>query len=253
MKLPSNAVGAVFGAVAAVRGAKPLHPRGVVLSARLRRHGSDVPWGVAWMDEPGEELGVVRLSRSAGLPPPLPDVLGLALRLRSQDGALTDVLLSTTGSGPGTRHLLVPRRRAIGPAYGSLVPFRGPRGPVHLGTLPARAPVLADAAAIAAASSAGPLILTLAAATPRGPWRPFAELELRARAGSDVDPDVAFDPILHPVPGLPMYDGIAQLRAVAYRRARAGRQSSPEALVTVPGASEPTGADAYLRAGHLSG
>src|SRR3712207_8796467 len=38
-------------------------------------------WGAALLDQPGEHEGVVRLSRGAGLPEPLPDVEGLALRL----------------------------------------------------------------------------------------------------------------------------------------------------------------------------
>jgi hypothetical protein len=53
---------------------KALHPRGELLRARLRRGGSTARTGVEWLDEPGVDAVMVRLSRSIGLPGPLPDV-----------------------------------------------------------------------------------------------------------------------------------------------------------------------------------
>jgi hypothetical protein len=65
-----------------LRHGKPIHPRGVVARAVVKRMGSmHGRWGVPWLDEPGTDVGIVRLSRAAGFPAPVPDVLGLALRL----------------------------------------------------------------------------------------------------------------------------------------------------------------------------
>src|SRR4051812_33102174 len=65
-----------LGVLAAWRRGKPMHPRGAVFDAVLDRQGSrshEEPWGVPWFDEPGTDVAVVRLSRGAGLPAPLPD------------------------------------------------------------------------------------------------------------------------------------------------------------------------------------
>jgi hypothetical protein len=76
--LAGSVLGGVFGALAALRGGKPLHPDGVVYDAVVRRSGCSRRWGARWLDEPGFDHGTVRLSRAIGLPEPAPDVLGLA-------------------------------------------------------------------------------------------------------------------------------------------------------------------------------
>jgi hypothetical protein len=218
--LVAGAAGAVLGVVTRLRDAKPLHPRGAVYDAVLTRQGTPAGvggaagrhWGVPWLDEPGTDQALVRLSRSAGLPPPWPDVLGLALRVPRRDGGLIDVLLSTTGVRPGTRHVLAPRRDPLAASYGSVVPFRGPRGPVMLCARPPQHGSDAD--------DPGSPCLDLCAATLTGPWQPFARLRLGEQHAPDADPDIAFDPVVHAIPGLPLYDRVAALRAVSYARAR---------------------------------
>jgi hypothetical protein len=235
--LTATAVGAVVGLAAAVRRRKPLHPRGIVFSATLRRFGSPRAWGVSWLDEPGEESGVVRMSRSAGLPSPLPDVLGLAIRSRGPDGALVDLLLSTSGVSRLGRRVLIPSRHAVGPAYGSLLAYKSPRGPVLLAAfpepgrrVPATGPALEDAL------HSRPAHFTLAAAGPAGPWSPFADLVVGRRAVTDDrDPDISFDPVLHPVPGLLMYSWAAAVRGAGYSGARGGRGAHESSLFTLPG------------------
>src|SRR4051794_32427081 len=98
--------GLVLGALARLRRGKPMHPRGAVFSALLERHGNEAanPVGVPWLDLPATEAAVVRLSRGAGLPAPLPDLLGLAIRIPAARAPI-DLLLSTTGRGPLARLL----------------------------------------------------------------------------------------------------------------------------------------------------
>jgi len=83
-------------------------------------------WGVPWLDEPGRHDGVVRLSRSVGLPAGWPDVLGLAVRFRTDRDH--DLLFATTGSAPEARTLMTPQRDPRTSFFGSLLALRDPCG-----------------------------------------------------------------------------------------------------------------------------
>jgi hypothetical protein len=193
-------------AVAAVRPAdKPLHPDGRTSGAVLERHGSSAPdraTAAPWLLEPGRDRAVVRTSRAVGLPHPLPDIHGLAIRVH-RDDQVVDILLATTGRGSVGRYLLRPVRRADEAFYGSLLPYRSPGGPVSLG-------------ALAAGDDSWELFWTAG----RGSWVPFARLR---REVAPHDADISFDPVLHVVPGLTQYDALARLRSPAYRSARRSR------------------------------
>jgi hypothetical protein len=196
-------------AVAAVRpAAKPLHPDGRTSSAVLERHGSVAPDGSAafsWLVEPGLDRAVVRTSRAAGLPQWMPDVHGLAIRVRSE-GQISDILLATTGSGPLGRYVLRPVRRPDGAFYGSLLPYRSPAGPISLGAL-----------------STGDDTWTIHWTLGRGAWVPFGRLR---RDEAPHDANISFDPVLHGVPGLTQYDAVVRMRSRAYLSAR--RSRSPD-------------------------
>lgn len=196
----------LFEALARLRGGKPIHKQGRVYDARLiRRGGGD--WGVPWLDEPGEDTGVARLSRGAGLPRPLPDVLGLAYGFTGPDGTRHDLLLSTGGTGPVTRHLLVPRRDPVRSTYTTLVAYRADDGRRLTLTATPR-PV----------RRGGPLfLLDVAEGTRR------RELGLLVLSAARADEPVTFDPVRHPLPGLRLPGPIATVRANAYRGAREGR------------------------------
>ncbi|PRY11535.1 hypothetical protein [Kineococcus rhizosphaerae] len=193
---------AVFRSLARVRGAKALHPHGAVLAATVVRHGLRPGTGVGWVDDPGEDRALVRFSRGAGLPAPLPDVLGLALRVESPDGDPWDLLLSTTLG----RRLPFPRRDARSGLHSSIAAFAGPRGRLLVGARWVDGRFL------------------LAVATPRGPWRPFAELHVHGRAA--VDEPVTFEPVRHAVPGLAVPERWRRLREPAYAGSRRGRRRS---------------------------
>jgi hypothetical protein len=87
--------------------------------------------------------------------------------------------------------------------FGSLLPYQGPYGPVHLGALP---------------RDDGTWHLLWAAR--RAPWTPFGRLELEEELPGHV---VSFDPVLNRPPGLEQYDALARLRLPAYRTARRSR------------------------------
>jgi hypothetical protein len=220
-RLAGGLVAPPLGALAGLRRGKPMHPRGAVFDAVLERTGSHPGRGVPWLDERAEEPALVRLSRSAGLPAPLPDVLGLAVRIGA-DGDPADLLLSSTGTGRFGRLLLVPRRDAAC-AYTSIMGYRCAAGTVRLAAWPERSDVPSEPRPQAADVAASPLAFTLAAATGTAGWRPFARLTLRAPA-APLDPDVRFDAVLHPPPGLVADGPLARFREPAYSAARAARR-----------------------------
>lgn len=214
-----------LGAVARARHGRPMHPRGAVFDAVLDRHGGAPPWGVSWLDERSRDDVVVRLSRGAGLPPVLPDVLGLAIRI-PQDGALVDLLLSSTGRGPLGRLLPVPRWDTA-TSYGSIMGYRTAAGTVRLAAFPdgagaAHAP--SEPVPLAATVRRDGLRFTVHASLGRGSWRPFGRLTLGAPR-DPLDCDLRFDAVVNPPPGLVPDGPLARLRRPAYARARAEGRS----------------------------
>lgn len=115
---PAALTAATAHAVARLRGAPALHPRGVVRHCTVEVSG-DGRTGCRLLDEPATRTGVARLSRSAGFPPPLPDIGGLAVRLPGigVDGGPLDLLFSTAW-----RWVFVPS--AVSRTSSSLVTFR---------------------------------------------------------------------------------------------------------------------------------
>lgn len=205
---PASAGGALLAtathAVAKVRpAAKPLHPCGEVVRARLFRQGSETPSGVAWLDEAGEDEVVVRRSRAIGLPRTLPDIHGLALRVQTAD-RYGDVLFATTGRGRLGRFVLTASRHPRQRPLTTLLPYETVAGPVLLSAL-----------------GIGADTYELSWAPGTGDWQPFGVLRLSTQPAEDAD--ISFDPVLNQLPGLRQYDAVERLREPAYLRARRSR------------------------------
>ncbi|MGY1638899.1 phosphodiesterase [Geodermatophilus sp. SYSU D00742] len=209
-----------LGALARHRRGKPMHPRGVVVEAVLERAGGPEAEGAPWLAEQGSREVLVRLSRGAGLPAPLPDLLGLAVRVPGDPPV--DLLLSSTGRGRLTRFVPALRRDAA-TAYSSIMGYRSDAGTLHLAAWPeSPASLPSDPEPLAAAITARRPVFTLAAARGGGAWHPFGRLALLAPV-SGTDPDVRFDAVRNPPPGLLPDGPMARFRAPAYAAARAGR------------------------------
>jgi hypothetical protein len=201
----------IFGAASRVRPtAKPLHPRGETLTATLRRAGLEPGVDVPWIDEPGTDEVLVRLSRAIGLPSRWPDIFGLAIRVPTGTERHGDVLFATTGQTVAGRFALLPRRRPTTGMYSTLIPYRTASGPLLL-----------------SARSVRDRTFTLACARPAGPWRTFGELTLESTPAGDLgdahDVGPTFDPVLNQIPGLTYYAWAARLRERSYRAARQSR------------------------------
>lgn len=188
--------------VSAIRTApKPLHPRGTVWRGEITRTGAGlVPTGVPWLDEPGRDDAIVRVSAAIGFPHGWPDIQGVAMHLPGQAGA--DLLFASTGAGQVTRFMLRLVRPTSRHVASTLLPYRGPRGPIML-----------------AATQVEPEQYALLRADGDGPWIGFGRLRLTER----IDRELSFDPIRHPLPGLDNYAWVRRLRSPAYRAARQDR------------------------------
>ena len=226
-----------FGAVARLRHRKPLHPRGLVVPARLERHGLPRPVGSPWLDEPGTDTGVARISRSAGLPDGWPDVWGLALRLdvAQSPSGVADLLLAGSFAGPVGRHALALRRGLRAPLT-CVLPYRTANGQLVVIGAPARSAALPSGRdALARSLERGTLEMTLAVAEPRRAWRPFGTLTLGGAVlgtgdGHSEPEDISFEPVLNGLPGLTLPEPVATVRSRAYAGARAGRRADPATL-----------------------
>jgi hypothetical protein len=158
LALPRAALASTLGFGTALRGARIFHPHGRTHSCRLLVPGGS-SWGARLLDVPGEYTGVVRLSRGAGLPSPLPDVEGLALRLPGQGSgeAPLDLLVNSAW-----RFVFAPS--VLSPTWSSVLPYRTGTGRrLLLGARPTSASTFALYAA--------PLL---------GGWRQWGRLELGA-------------------------------------------------------------------------
>ncbi|WP_425840024.1 hypothetical protein [Microbacterium sp. PA5] len=207
---------ALFAALAAVRRPRPIHPRGVALVGTATWIGASQS-GIRWVDDPppSPQQVTARVSRSAGFPAPLPDVIGLALRFRT-DEVPADLELASTGAGVPGRFALLLHGSPSRAHLGTLLPYTGDRGPVLLAARTVTPTDLPTALpALGARLRQEPWRLRLFVATPRGAWHPFADLELRS-AGLPSDTADRFDAGRRLLPGARMPPWVRALRQPSY-------------------------------------
>lgn len=195
---------AVFERLARLRGGeRALHPRGTTHDAVLRLDPRSAV-GAA-LGGPAERPAVVRISRSIGLPPPWPEVLGVALRAPVGPGTVLDVLFA--GISWPDADAVLPARPS-----GTLLPYRVDGRLLYLGLVPR-----------------GDDRLVVTERTPLGPRRAAGLLTLRARR---TDTGLAFDPLLHALPRLRPVRLLGRVRELAYTGSRRGRHADTAVPVT---------------------
>jgi hypothetical protein len=217
----AQAIGAalqgLFRVVLLLRRPRPIHAAGRVLRGRIEWLPGAVPAGIAWIDEPpaAPVPVVARLSRSVGLPPALPDIIGLAMRL-DMDGRPADIEFASTGIGVPARFLLTAHLSPSTPTLGTLFPYRGARGPVLLCARTVSAPALpAGGDALSDALIRDGWRVRLYHATPLGKWHAFADVALRLH--EDPTDDLRFDAVRNTLPGAGTYDWVRAVRQPTYR------------------------------------
>ena len=118
LSVPRAAAATALGVSTAVRGARVFHPRGSTRHCRVLVPGG-TSWGARVLDEVAVHDGVVRTSRGVGLPAPLPDVDGFALRLPGLGvgGAPLDILINSAW-----RFAFAPS--VLSPTWSAVLPHR---------------------------------------------------------------------------------------------------------------------------------
>lgn len=229
--MPTSPVEQAFRAGAALRGSRIFHPQGAVFAGRWRAERAHWRLAGAEILQPGfEHEALVRLSRGAGLPGRLPDILGAAIRLPDVygPGRHQDVLVNTTIDAPILHHLLLPSPGWFAQSYTTSLPYRAGGGPrVLLGLLPPTSepepgPSLE---ALEARVRRRPIAFGIAVASLEGRWERVGTLEIRERAAEHDA--MRFDP-WQTGGGLRPAGMLNALRKAAYRGSRRGAPHSPD-------------------------
>ena len=179
------ALGAALAGVGFVRRAKPVHPHGVTYRARLSVAGApSAPAGSTLLSAPGEHRAIVRFSRSIGAPRPLPDLLGMSLRVLDAYGPdlHQDFLLVTCGARPLLHHVLLPAADVQQRPYSSAFPYRAGDRRFVVGALPDPDSPRPDGDdelhRLARAAATGRLSFALAVAAVPGSFRRVASIHV---------------------------------------------------------------------------
>ena len=187
-------LGVVLGAVAAARRGKAVHPEGAVHSARLVVPAHTGTLGRTQLfGASGTRAAVVRFSRSLGLPRPLPDLLGMSIRVVDAYGAgrHQDFLMVSSIDAPLLNRVFVPAGDVQQRPYSSSLPYRVGAARLVVGALPRPGAPRPEGGneldRLAAAAATGALTFDLAVATPRGRFRPVAELHVGPRLAPEAD------------------------------------------------------------------
>jgi hypothetical protein len=215
--------GPAFGLGSFLRRARVFHPRGRSFTARVRCPG-DARFAGTVFGGAGVHDGVLRLSRGAGLPEPLPDILGLAVRLDLAEGP-QDLLLVSSASAPGARHAILPARDYGTTHYSSITPFRLGTTTVVLG---ARTEQVGEPRSLERLdqleAAVDPVRFRLLVAEPTGPWTTVGVVEIGPRVPDARGESVRYTPF-HRAGGLEPVGAVNALRRRAYADSQAARPS----------------------------
>jgi hypothetical protein len=210
-----------FRALARLRQARAFHPVGVAFHG-IATTTSGAPRGLP----SGEWPAVVRFSRGAGLPEPLPDLLGIGVRLEGAAdlGRPFDLLMTSTGSGRLTRHVLRPARTFGSGRASTLLPYAGPDGSVVLSVRVTDGQVggLADVRRRCGDPTGDGLTLELSRSDAGGGWVPFGQVHVRGLLDEADERALDLDPF-HTGPDLVPSGLLNRLRRPAYGGSREGR------------------------------
>lgn len=193
-EIAGGSIGAVLALLAAVRRGKAVHPDGVVYAARLRIAGSAAaPAASVLLSRPAEHFAVVRFSRSLGLPRPLPDLLGMSIRVSDAygNGRHQDFLLVSSVDRGLLHHLFLPAADVQQRPYSSSLPYRAGARRFVVGALPDPASPRREGEdefdRLAASAGTGRLSFGLAVANLGRRFRPIGELRVGRRLAPEAD------------------------------------------------------------------
>jgi hypothetical protein len=230
------AVAAAFSTLAALRRKRSLHPIGVGYQGLLQVSArAPARPGVPLFRAGAAHSARLRFSRGAGLPEPLPDALGVAIKLPDAHGpgADQDLLLTSSSDRPLLRRLLFPARSFLRAAFSTALPYElgGERVVFLLVPVQVRGGSSAGGAGrgrsggalgeLRAAAADG-LRFELRTATTFGRSRPLATVTTNAPLTAGQSETLRFNPWTTG-PGIRPSGWLNLLRDAAYRASQRGR------------------------------
>ena len=222
--------GVLFKWMSRLRGAKAAHPAGTVYEAVLRVDGgAHVPPAATLLATPAEHRAVVRFSRSLGLPPRLPDLFGIAIRLPDVHGGgrHQDLLMVTSVDAPLLHHIFIPVTDPQQAPYSSSLAYRSGGKRFLVGVQPVagspRPPGRTVDEKLQLAAATGELHFALSIASLTGRFAPVGELRVGQRLPDDLN-GIHFNP-WNTGGGLVPAGVLNRLRAYAYPASQEGRDS----------------------------
>jgi hypothetical protein len=233
-----KATGLVFRPLSALRRAKSVHPHGLVFEATLMIDGAADASSAPLLSVPAEHPAIIRFSRSAGLPRPLPDVVGAAIRIPGPHGPRRpqDFLLVTSIDRPVMHHLLVPVLDAQQLSYSSLLPYRVGDDLLLVGLEPrvdAPHPLGRDIEErLIRAAATGRLVFDFSVACLGGRFRRIGELRIGRKLPQDMN-GLRFN-VWNTGGGLRPATFLNGMRRTAYPESQKGWTQTPEDQVDVP-------------------
>jgi hypothetical protein len=228
---PAAAVG--FYGLAALRRRRSLHPVGVGYQGLLLIGGPGRP-GVPLLRPGSAHAALLRFSRGAGLPEPLPDALGVAVKLPDAHGpgADQDLLLTSSTDRPLLRRLLFPARSFLRGAFSTALPYDlGGRRvvlllvPIPSGPGQSLSSVTPGAGSLAELRSAADgLAFELRTAGTFGPSKPLATLTISQPLPPEQTEALRFNPWATG-PGIHPAGWLNLVRDAAYQASQRGRRA----------------------------
>lgn len=169
-----------------------------------------------------------RMSKGAGAPGALPDVLGLAIRIPQGEGldGPWDLVLSSSGENSLTRMLPLIARQWTAAHYGSIMSYRhhSQLRWLRATALPGQQPIPSSLRELADVLRERPLEFTVQASTPGDGWQDIARLLVRTPLAPQDH--VSFDPMENCPPDLRMAPLVlSRIRERAYAGSRLGRRT----------------------------
>ncbi len=221
--------GALFGAIARLRHDRSLHAPGVAFAATFVVEQPRLKHARLFARRT-ERPALVRFSRGFGLPEPLPEILSVAVKVPDAygPGRDQDLLMTATGDRPLLRHVFFMGRSHLAKRFSSVLPFRIGAQTMLLGARPRVAPLPAggrDLEELEALAAAGRLSRDLEVATPTGPWRTVARLDVGERLSAEQEDALGFNTD-NAGGGITPVGFINRLRGAAYEASIAGRHAT---------------------------